>query len=963
MAERSLLLVDGDSRRRRALEVGLRRAGFRVTVAGSPEQALWFLDHAVPGAIVSSASFPEDHDGGVSLAEVVRSRSGCSEVAFVMMLDDGVGEAVLPTALADDVLVHAPTVAELVERLDRALHRREIARLLAGETRELRGDLRDVTPIDLLALIERVGESGTLTVGLGDHTSTLWFAQGRITDAVCGRFEGEDAVFRLLLHESGAFELKLGPVVRGEVIRASMSSLVGESLRRLDEWMRLCEEVPLETHLWVDHELLAARRATLGAEQLALIRGCDGRRSVREIVEESGRDLLLALEALRNLRVDGVLVDHPEPSAAPTEELPPLPAFPEPFPGIASDAEVDVDAPLVSGIPDEHPDDAGASGRFAGEERDGSYVFRPPVREAGTLAERFREVSERESGIIGRAIADAIGGAGPGQRTPWRIPSRPTLRAEASPGDASEGEASAGEAMAKVAEVSEPAANTGLAAADEVKAAEVAEAAEEVEVAEATAVEAPAPITGPAEVLREALVAQAEEAIARETARGIAREDRTTLPDMLVPAELLDAPKPAEDDSTWAPPAQEGPSFDEWEAFAADESDTQPAAAPKPSPTPPLNEDDEPTQVAKVLPLLRERRLQRRSVRVPAINGAVSPPKGLTRAESAGEIVGESQELARVSSAEAAMSSASQRPSILVHLSGVPHVSGAHPVFARTTAATPSGLIAGEIVDDPGDSPAERSANLLLLTESRDDFGRLNAMAGMFSSVTSRHAVVLPPPLPPPTGYQAPPAVIDEDEIRLPSRFSARTIALLLVIAVAASAWIFRDRLRPGGGAPPAPETPSGPPVVISAMNPPGEAAAPSGSAGEDRPAGASPEEIEAIVAEAERLYRRGAVEASFEVARALARDPKNGPALVLRAKIALERGDLPAAREAADVAVAEHPELAEAHLTSAVVHEEQGAAADAIAAYKRYLELAPDSRYASGVRRKIYRLRRKLSE
>ena len=74
MAEPSVLLVDEDPRRRRALEVGLRRVGFRVTVAASAEQALWFLDHALPEVIVSTSHFSQGMSS-LSLAEMIRGES------------------------------------------------------------------------------------------------------------------------------------------------------------------------------------------------------------------------------------------------------------------------------------------------------------------------------------------------------------------------------------------------------------------------------------------------------------------------------------------------------------------------------------------------------------------------------------------------------------------------------------------------------------------------------------------------------------------------------------------------------------------------------------------------------------------------------------------------------------------------------------------------------------------------
>jgi ActR/RegA family two-component response regulator len=53
VSKQSLLLVDGDTRSLRVLEVSLRKAGFTVTPAESVQDALDKLDLHVPDLIIS----------------------------------------------------------------------------------------------------------------------------------------------------------------------------------------------------------------------------------------------------------------------------------------------------------------------------------------------------------------------------------------------------------------------------------------------------------------------------------------------------------------------------------------------------------------------------------------------------------------------------------------------------------------------------------------------------------------------------------------------------------------------------------------------------------------------------------------------------------------------------------------------------------------------------------------------
>jgi regulator of sirC expression with transglutaminase-like and TPR domain len=58
------------------------------------------------------------------------------------------------------------------------------------------------------------------------------------------------------------------------------------------------------------------------------------------------------------------------------------------------------------------------------------------------------------------------------------------------------------------------------------------------------------------------------------------------------------------------------------------------------------------------------------------------------------------------------------------------------------------------------------------------------------------------------------------------------------------------------------------------------------------------------------------------------------------------------------DAALKSDPTLAEAHMALGVIEQERGAGVAAIAAYERFLELEPKSRYAGSIRLTIKQLR-----
>ena len=390
MARQNLLLVDGDARHLRVLEVSLRRAGFSITSADTTAKALQYLEHAEPDLIISDTLLRGGD--GFEFCRAVKQNPRWAAIPFIFLtsateLEDKVRGLELGV---EDYLTKPIYVKEVTTRVKMLLQRKQQERLGRKDARtKFSGQLADMAIVDLLQTIEISRKSGTIEFETDLGNATVWFRDGRVIDAKMGRLQAAAAVYRLLGINEGTFEVEFRNISRAGVIEETTQSLLMEGMRRIDEWVRLLEGLPPLDHvLTVDQRLLAGRAEPLSPVQLVLLRRFDGRRTIVEIIDDSGADDLEALETIGGLYFEGLLTDekpsaeeeHDDPAVAnleawdpavtragvpplpmvavdPTQpltsvaDLPPLPSYPLPFPNLS--ANVDHDDVLVGGIPDD----------------------------------------------------------------------------------------------------------------------------------------------------------------------------------------------------------------------------------------------------------------------------------------------------------------------------------------------------------------------------------------------------------------------------------------------------------------------------------------------------------------------------------------------------------------------------------------------------------------------------------
>ncbi len=309
-----LLLVDGDPKSLRVLDVSLKKAGFAVTTATNGVEALAMLEVAVPDLVISDTHMGEMD--GYELARRIKQRPEWAKIPFIFLSSrKSIEEKIRGLELGvEDYLVKPIYIKEMTTRVRMLLQRRERERLESrrddGRTKFV-GRLSDMGIVDLVQTVEINRKTGIIhIVQRENRRGAIYFRDGRVIDAEVGRLSGPDALYRLFSWSDGGFEVEFKPLRRRDVIELSPQALLMEGMRRLDEWTRLLETLPpMETVFEVDYRLLAERLAEIPDEVNGILRLFDGRRTFLQVIDDSDFPDLEALSIIGKLHTEKLIYE------------------------------------------------------------------------------------------------------------------------------------------------------------------------------------------------------------------------------------------------------------------------------------------------------------------------------------------------------------------------------------------------------------------------------------------------------------------------------------------------------------------------------------------------------------------------------------------------------------------------------------------------------------------------------
>jgi CheY-like chemotaxis protein/cytochrome c-type biogenesis protein CcmH/NrfG len=307
VAKQHLLLVDGDAKNLRVMEVSLKKAGFQVTTAVNGRDALEKVQISPPDLVLSDTRLAEMD--GFELCRRLKADERFGKIPFVFLssqkaLEDKVRGLELG---GEDYLTKPIYIREIVTRMKMILQKAD-ERFERRETKGgFSGNLADMGVVDLVQTFEVGRKTGRVRIE-GEHSGAIYFRDGRVVDAELGKLTGENAFYRVLNTFEGKFEVHFEPVARPDRIEVSTQGLLLEGMRRLDEWGRMLEQLPsLETVFEIDYRQLAERLSEIPDEVNALLRLFDGHRTLTRVVEDSNFEDLAALGIISKLYFEGLI--------------------------------------------------------------------------------------------------------------------------------------------------------------------------------------------------------------------------------------------------------------------------------------------------------------------------------------------------------------------------------------------------------------------------------------------------------------------------------------------------------------------------------------------------------------------------------------------------------------------------------------------------------------------------------
>lgn len=205
-----LLLVDADVRNARMVDIGLRKSGFRVWLAGDGVDALAKVDALAPELIITDTQLPTLDGRG--LVSALRARRETAAIPVIFLVSSELTERGRRPEVEGDDWVRKPVVLrELISRIH-AIEARRIWQQLSEEARpgvaqpRVTGSTGRLAVVDLIRSFDAARRSGRVHLRSGLHEATMAFRDGRLVDAEFGRLRGEEAVYRALMLRDALFE-------------------------------------------------------------------------------------------------------------------------------------------------------------------------------------------------------------------------------------------------------------------------------------------------------------------------------------------------------------------------------------------------------------------------------------------------------------------------------------------------------------------------------------------------------------------------------------------------------------------------------------------------------------------------------------------------------------------------------------------------------------------------------------
>jgi CheY-like chemotaxis protein len=225
-----LLIVDPAGANGREVAALIAKQGFVVEHVRS-EAAAWDVIAASPPALII-AMLDRAADDDLGFCTRVKRNTATAQIGFFVVAGTDEQNRMLECLRAGaDEFLTLPLSAELLtlklQKFMQASDRRERA--------GLSGSLSDMSFVDMIQILSASGRTLEICVRHAHTEGIVALENGEITHAQCGDLSGEEALYRIMIWETGEFltRPRVGP--QHKTIQKPLVTLLMEGVRRADE--------------------------------------------------------------------------------------------------------------------------------------------------------------------------------------------------------------------------------------------------------------------------------------------------------------------------------------------------------------------------------------------------------------------------------------------------------------------------------------------------------------------------------------------------------------------------------------------------------------------------------------------------------------------------------------------------------------------------------------------------------
>ena len=320
------LIVDADPKGLDALVYGFQGADWRITACPTPETASLLVKAADPSIVVMASR--TDHEKAYALIRQIRAKEAFRTLPLLVLgpedlrksLKDGGDVDLLPLpAFVRDVL----TASQLLVEAGAAAAQKP------GEEPCIVPAIASTTTLSLIRTMCGLARSGMLQLERRDRHGEILFHEGELTAAQVGQLQGMAAVQHVLIWNDGALKLHLRPVARRGQLHQTAQEFIEEFDRFQRDFAHAMKDIgPPETVYSISEERLQHSTNAVPAEVTPVVRLCDGRRTLSDIIDDSPFRVLDTVRIVARLVELAILMRRdPKPPLDASAARPPLEEF------------------------------------------------------------------------------------------------------------------------------------------------------------------------------------------------------------------------------------------------------------------------------------------------------------------------------------------------------------------------------------------------------------------------------------------------------------------------------------------------------------------------------------------------------------------------------------------------------------------------------------------------------------